>query len=138
MPIRNQFQATVGAAWAICLILVITGCDGSASLDPAEAGVKTYVEANGGMIEAEEGHITVVWLESADLVDSDVEQFAGLPQLRELHLNYNNQLTEKTLPIAEKIPNLKVLEMTDSKMSNRVAEEFRKRHPEMSLSGPGA
>jgi len=138
MQFNHNRQASYALGWTLCFIVFATGCPGGAGLPPAESEVKKYVEDKGGMVETEDGHITVVWLENADLADSDLQRFATLPELRELHLNYNRNLTNDSLAIIEKIPKLQVFEMTESQITNRFADEFRKRHPEMSVSGPGA
>ncbi|WDI45015.1 hypothetical protein [Bremerella sp. P1] len=108
-----------------------------AALDPAEEPVKTFVEGKGGMVETEDGHIVVVWCESANLQDSDLEQFAALPELKALYLNYNSELTNKVFSMFDNKPNLKTLELAETKITQGAADKFRDVHPEMSVSGPG-
>ena len=130
-------QAQVMLCLAGLIVLMVFGCDSMASLDPAEASVKTFVEEKGGMVETEDGHITVVWCESANLQDSDLEQFAALPQLTALHLNYNSEITNEVFKMFDNMPTLKTLELAETKISNSAAERFRQVHPDMNVSGPG-
>ncbi len=130
-------QAQVMLCLAGLIVLMVFGCNSMESLDPAEEPVKTFVEQKGGMVETEDGHIVTVWCESANLQDSDLEQFAELPQLQSLHLNYNSDLTNEVFKLFDNKPNLKTLELAETKISQRAADNFREVHPEMSISGPG-
>ncbi|PQO35703.1 hypothetical protein C5Y96_08595 [Blastopirellula marina] len=122
---------TVLVAW------MVFGCSSMASLDPAEQSVKSFVEEKGGMVETKDGHIVTVWCESANLQDSDLEQFAALPQLSALYLNYNSDITNDVFSMFDNMPTLKTLELAETKISQRAADKFREVHPEMSVSGPG-
>lgn len=130
-------QAQVMLCLAVLIVLMVFGCSSMASIDPAEEPVKTFVEQKGGMVETEGGHIVVVWCESANLQDSDLEQFASLPQLKALHLNYNSEITNNVFKMFDNNPNLETLELAETKITQGAADKFREVHPEMSVSGPG-
>lgn len=138
---RSLFSRWSQAQVMLCLTVMIAwmvfGCNSMASIDPAEASVKAFVEEKGGMVETEDGHIVTVWCESANLQDSDLEQFASLPQLNALHLNYNSNITNKVFSMFDNMPTLKTLELAETKISQGAADKFREVHPEMSVSGPG-
>ncbi|MBI1248366.1 hypothetical protein GC197_11080 [bacterium] len=122
---------------AMFLMVYSSGCSFAPALDASEVPTKDYVEGKGGSVELEDGHIVVVWLESANLTDADFEKFAGLSQLKSLHLNYNGELTNGVFKIADKMPALTTLELAETKITQRAADKFRDEHPDMSVSGPG-
>ncbi|GAA4433077.1 hypothetical protein [Bremerella cremea] len=136
---RNFTGIAAGAAClALTVLLFASGCGMGGSLDAKEAPVKQFVESKGGMVEVENSHIVTVWLESAGLQNSDLDQFASLPELKHLHLNYNGDLTNEVFATAEKMPKLETLELTETKITNGAADKFRDTHPQVSISGPGA
>lgn len=130
-------QTQVMLCLAVLVAWMVFGCNSMAPLDPAQESVKAFVEQKGGMVETKDGHIVVVWCESANLQDSDLEQFANLPQIEALYLNYNSELTNKVFSMFDNKPTLKTLELAETKISQNAADKFRDVHPEMSVSGPG-
>lgn len=130
-------QVQIMLCLTMLIVLMVFGCNSMASLDPAEESVKAFVEEKGGMVETEGGHIVTVWCESANLQDSDLEQFAALPELNALYLNYNSEITNKVFAMFDNKPSLKTLELAETKISQRAADNFREVHPEMNVSGPG-
>ncbi len=137
LKISITSQALMLLGLTMFVVTLASGCESMASVDAAEAPVKEFVESKGGMVELEGGHIVVVWCESANLQDSDVEQFAALPQIKELHLNYNGDLTNAVFKMFDNKPTLETLELAETKITQRAADNFREVHTEMNVSGPG-
>ena len=127
-----------GGCLVVMGMLLAIGCGMGNSLDSKEVPVQQYVTEKGGSIEIENSHIVTVWLESAGLQDSDLDRFTTLPELKHLHLNYNGDLTNEVFVIAEKMPQLETLELSETKITNATADKFRESHPKVSVSGPGA